>query len=219
METVVLAIPDTKEAEIRGAELVEQARAFSIKTDDDFRLVDAHRAGCRALIDEIKAVFDPIAEAQYKAHKLTTSTRAKLLEAPEAALKLDGQKLAAYQAEQERIKAELEAESRAKAEAERKALEAEAEKLAEAGNFEAARETILATREIVHEEIPVTKLAATGFRDVWRAEVVKFSDVPDTYKLPNQSALDALAKATKGTADVPGVRFWCEKVAVSKRGK
>lgn len=42
----------------------------------------------------------------------------------------------------------------------------------------------------------------------WKARVVKLSIVPREYLVVNQQALDALAKATKGSIELPGVEFY-----------
>ena len=44
-------------------------------------------------------------------------------------------------------------------------------------------------------------------RAVWKAVVTDPDKVPRDYLIVNQSALDALAKATKGSITIPGVRF------------
>lgn len=57
--------------------------------------------------------------------------------------------------------------------------------------------------------IPVEqKVSGSGQREMWGFKVVDFSKVPDEYKLPNESALSALAKTQKGNASVAGIEFY-----------
>lgn len=41
----------------------------------------------------------------------------------------------------------------------------------------------------------------------WTYEITDFSLMPDEYKLPNTAALNAFAKSTKGTREIPGVKI------------
>lgn len=113
-----------------------------------------------------------------------------------------------YQAEQKRIAAEQE---RKRLEAEKQmqiAAEAEA-----AGDTEKAE---IAVALAAMEESSVTvapKAAGIAMRETWVARVIDKSKVPLEYMEVNLSALNAVAKATKGKIQIPGVEF--EKQVVS----
>lgn len=53
-----------------------------------------------------------------------------------------------------------------------------------------------------------------GSRDCWRARVVDRSKVPAEYWVLDEARLDREAKASKGTAVVPGIEFYNEPTAV-----
>ncbi|MBU0579483.1 hypothetical protein KJ628_05975, partial [Patescibacteria group bacterium] len=55
-----------------------------------------------------------------------------------------------------------------------------------------------------------------SYREQWSAEVVDISLVPREYMIPNQSALDKIAMATKGTIAILGVRFLSKTVMSSR---
>jgi hypothetical protein len=55
-----------------------------------------------------------------------------------------------------------------------------------------------------------------SYRDQYFAVVKDFSKLPDEYKLPNQSALDKVAQATKGSIQIPGVVFESKKILVNR---
>lgn len=55
---------------------------------------------------------------------------------------------------------------------------------------------------------PPPKVAGFSRRTTWKAEVVDAAKLPREYLIPNQAALDGLAKATKGSVAIPGVRFY-----------
>lgn len=113
-----------------------------------------------------------------------------------------------YQAEQKRIAAE---EERKRQEAERMmqtAVEAEA-----AGDTETA-ETYTALAAMEEAAVTVApKAVGVSMRETWVAKVTDKSKVPLEYMEVNISALNAVAKATKGKISIPGVEF--EKQIVS----
>mgnify|MGYP001601365998 CR=1 FL=1 len=141
----------------------------------------------------------------------------------------------AVQRERER----LEFEARAKAEIERKRLEAAAEErmVAEALEAETHGDTEAAARILAAPPAPVVvvpepifvpspqiempKAEGISTREVWRAEVV---DLPALIAavaagqqslallLPNQVALNQMARAQKGMLAIPGVKAVCEHV-------
>jgi hypothetical protein len=61
------------------------------------------------------------------------------------------------------------------------------------------------------------KINGGGFRTLWYAEVTDFTKLPDSYKLPNQSALDKMAEATKGSIAIPGVMFKSRQIIATRR--
>ena len=135
----------------------------------------------------------------------------------------------AAQRERER----LEADARAKAEVERKRLEVAAEErmVAEAleaeahGDTEAAAQILAAPPAPVvvmpepifvpPPQIEVPKADGISTREVWKAEVLDFAALVAAvasgqqsiaFLLPNQTALDGMARAQKGVLAIPGVK-------------
>ena len=153
-----------------------------------------------------KKVVDFFADSKRKAaeaHKAICASEKQLLTPIET--RMNALKTATqlwYTKEQARIAAE---EERRRKEAEDLArLAAEAE---ESGDTDVAQEALV---EATLAEASVTvmpKCSGTAMRELWRAVVIDPALIPREYLVVNQSALDALAKATKGTIAIPGVRF------------
>jgi hypothetical protein len=59
-----------------------------------------------------------------------------------------------------------------------------------------------------------TDLGTLGGRDNWKARVVDMKLLPDEYKLPDMTTLNAKARSTKGTAVIPGVEFYNDRSVV-----
>jgi hypothetical protein len=146
------------------------------------------------------------------------------------------QAIADEKARVEREKAEAEArrqraieeEARQKAEAARRAAEqasaeerarllkeAEAaERKAAAANAKAETKTELAAAVVA----PVVEIAPTvekqkgeTTKTTWKARIINAALVPREYCVPNEKELDAIAKATKGSKQIPGVEFYPEQ--------
>ena len=107
-----------------------------------------------------------------------------------------------YAAEQQRIAAEEEKAQKEAEEMEKLAAEAE-----ESGDSETAQEAIIAATLAQATVTVMPKSKGTAMRELWSAVVVDPSLVPREYLIVNQKALDALARATKGSVTIPGVKF------------
>lgn len=64
-----------------------------------------------------------------------------------------------------------------------------------------------------------TDLGTAGSRTVWHCEIIDFAQVPDDYKLPNESKILAHARTTKGKVPIPGVKIWSDKEVTVRRRK
>jgi hypothetical protein len=144
--------------------------------------------------------------------------------------------LLAYEAAQER--ARLEEEARLQAEAQK---HAEATTLAAAAAME--RDAVLAgdavmlqeAQDILEQPIEapavfvaptVPKVQGISYRDRWEAHptinvqelaaAVGAGLVPATFLSPNLPALNQYARATQGTAQVPGVKFWNNRLIAAR---
>lgn len=162
----------------------------------------------------IKACFaEPKKKAQ-EAHKAICTLENELVakaSGPETAIRQEMERW--YAAEQKRIAAERERQRQEAEQAARLAAEAEA-----AGDTETAMEAVALAAITESTVTAAPKAAGVTMRKVWEAVVTDKSKVPLEYMEVNMSALNAIAKATKGSINIPGVEF-VEKLASSVRGK
>jgi len=61
-----------------------------------------------------------------------------------------------------------------------------------------------------------TDLGSSGMRENWVYEVVDFNLIPHEYLLINAAALNAFAKSTKGTRQIPGVRIFNQPIIATR---
>jgi hypothetical protein len=107
------------------------------------------------------------------------------------------------------------------AERQKKLLDAKIERAKTSGKEEKAEELEQKKEEILPIDVPkvsarIDTPVGVSFRDKWTAEVVDEMLVPREYLIVNQSALDKIAQATKGTVPIPGVKFKSEKILASR---
>lgn len=130
-----------------------------------------------------------------------------------------------YTEEQERLAREeqirLQREAEAEAERERKKLEARIERAKNNGKDEKAEqlEELKESIEVAPPPVVAPKIETpkgVSYKDKYTVEIIDFAKLPDEYKLPNQSALDKVAQATKGTIQIPGTKIHCEKILAAR---
>lgn len=214
-----VSIIETREREIEAKVLDIKARADAIAVIDQASY-DAANALNKAAYDEKKAFhvwFDPIDDASKKSRQAVIAQGKKIDEPLDYVIKATGNKAAAWmRAEQARIAEEKrKAEEIARKEAEDAALAA-AEKLSDEGMTAAADAVLSApvvTPKIVIDQ-PV-KAEGVSYREQFSAEVVDLMTLvkavaegkaPICYLSADIVALNGWARATKGTAAIPGVK-------------
>ena len=119
---------DVATLEKEAATLTETAADFQVTDPESFALAGEFLKGVAAYIRRVSEVFDPVVEAAHNAHKVAVRQRDALLGPAKSAKLVLGQRMGAWEREQERIRREAEARARQ----ERERLEREARECAEA---------------------------------------------------------------------------------------
>ena len=206
----------------------QQAEMMPVTTDAENITAANFLMTIKGMIKKVKDKFAPAKESAWKAHKEITALETlilKPLESAEAGLK---QKMITFEREAEKERMRLQALQEAEArriEAESRKAAEQAAKLAEKGKEEKAevKQQVAETLQVKADEIrmnivekPMTRNAGISYKDNWTAVVKDLSLVPREYLIPNMTALNALAKATKNTVTIPGVEFKNERTISSK---
>lgn len=115
--------------------------------------------------------------------------------------------------EQQRLQAQADEEARRQREAlEKRAAQAKRPETQQR-HLEAAQAI---QAPVVHIAPSIPKVDGLVTRKIWKARVVDATQVPREFLTVNEKALDAYAKATKGSAQVPGVMFYEEQQLASR---
>lgn len=222
---------ENEAAEIQKNEVVPVvhfAQSLTIKSQED-------SVSAQSFLKEIKAKtkaandrIEPSVKAAHSAWKKIKDLQNSIIEPLERAEKLIKQKVVAWESEQERKRQDEIRKAQAladeKARKEREKLEEKARIAAEQGKVEKAEALLEKSQEVVAAPVftPPTmpKQEGMSFRSNWKAEVTDklalMKYAVETGNLPffevNQSVVNNLAKATKGSMAIPGIKFVEEKV-------
>ena len=214
-----LDVSKAAEAEQKGLQALAQASRCVINdaqtADGAVRFLDEIKTKLLTLEDVRKTITKPLDESK----KAVMDLFRKPIEAYSTARDIVRKALVEYHSEQERIQAEAKRQAEVDAAAKQAEILKRAEKAKASGRTQQA-EFLEQRAEAVVTSVPEVvpqKIAGLTFREKWTALVVTPSLVPREYLIPDQAALDELARKTKGSARVAGVNFKMEKIPVQGR--
>lgn len=207
--------------------ILDRARALVVDGDQAAQEAGAILKAVREMRKKVAEVFDPVIERAHQAHKAAVAAKRSVDDPLAGCEQTIKTKLAAWQAEEERKRREEEARLR-----ELIRQQEEERLLAAALEAEAMGDAELAAA-IIEEPVapPVVTVAkpappsGVSFREDWSAEVVDLmalirhvAQTPSLVNLlaPNQTALNAMARAQKSALSLPGVRAVSRKTVVGR---
>jgi hypothetical protein len=221
----------TQEIESRTQTILERAHAIEIRDQATYEAAVELGRAIKDLRTEAEAHHRPVIQAALEAHRKALEAYRRIdepLKAAEAEIK---RRIAAWTAEQERLR--IEAERRAREEAEQlqaEALEAQIEALEAAGAEPEVVQAVIRQAEampVMAPRVPAPpKPQGVAMRKACKAQVVSLSDLirwvaanPTHENLlqPNMPALNALARAQGSNLLIPGVRVVIEETVSLRR--
>lgn len=208
--------PPTQEANQAKAEaevILSISQAFTVTTHEEFVGANAELQSIKRKSKEIEAkrqeLKAPILEAGRKVDDLFKPALAVLAAAEDAIKK----QMISYQREQERIRREIEEKARIELEKAERARMRAIEK-GDVTKVAKLEEKVAAVAATVAEAPQVAKVKGFSITEIWNAQVVDFMALvkavaagkqPIELLLPNERALDDLAKAHTTNLSIPGV--------------
>jgi hypothetical protein len=224
------AITPARNLEARTFRLAEQARALEITSRPSYELATERLLAVADLRREIVAHHAPMKRAAHEAWQQVIAAEKKLLDPVADAERIYKAGIASYEAGQRRI--ESEARARAEAEALHLAQEQREHEIeraeSEGADTVEISAMIAAPLPLVQPQAPPAFQPARGVSVAanWKGEVVSLDGLVKAIAaaeaslnlvMPNDVAINQLARATRGTLSVPGVRFFTESVVRAGR--
>lgn len=210
---------------ITGQQMVEDAKGMRIECETDYENAGT---ALRKIKDQVKRIKDywlgPKTKAKAAHQEIVDREKAMLsvLNSAEAIIKAN---MKTYLDAVEKARREAEAEARRRQEEEAARLLEQAVTAEESGDDQAAAVN-MAMAEMVSEmpaapAITAPKAVGISTRKVWKARITDPQKVPAyangmEIRTINMSALNSIARMSKGSANIPGVEFY-EDSTISAR--
>lgn len=220
---------DQNEINERALTVPEKARAITINSNEDYVQAGEILLVIKDLRKEIDTYFDPIIKKAFDSHKEAVAQK-KRAEAPlveaEGIIK---PKIAAYLAEQERIRREEERrlqEIARREEEERRlaeAIKAEEEmKKAGMAREEAAKQAAVILEKPIHvapvvvpKVVPKVQGVSTSKR--WTFRIVNPAIIPREYLMVDEQKIGSVVRAMKEKTNIPGIEVYSEDIVSAGR--
>lgn len=222
-ETKVAVIPapgpEQEKALTEEITSIEQhAETFIVETEDDYRMACDFGRALKNKSAEVKAFFKPMKDSAYQAHKAVCDRENAMLKPLVNAEKIIKAACTGYLREQERKRKEAEEAARRAIEAERERMLKEAAEAEAAGNAakaeEALQEAIIMddAKNVSMAPAATPKVEGTSVKKDWEISFINAAEVPDQFngvvlKKVDEAAILKLIRATKGTIQIPGVKY------------
>jgi hypothetical protein len=208
----------------------EKAAAISVADQQSHDLACEWIQAIKELRQRAEDHHRPSIQAAHKAHQEALKALASINDPLDEAEKVLKKKVGAYIVEQQRVealaRAKAEAEARRQAEEERERELAQAE--AEGADAEEISAMIAAPLVVAPARVEPAFQQAKGVSVAanWKGEVTSLGALVKAVAenkasiglvMPNETAINQLAKATRGTLVIPGIRFFSESVVRAGR--
>lgn len=217
--------------ERRVLSLPDQARSLKVYDQETYNLATGRLRGCVSLRIEIVDHHKDMKSKAYQAHQAVCAAEKKLLDPVAEAEAILKHSIAVFETEQKRIEDErrrqAEAEERARAEAEReREIEAAEAAGADAEEVAAICAEPLPLKAPTLPEPTFQRARGISTANPWKAECTSLQllvraiakgEANIGLVMVNQPALNALARSTRGTLTVPGIKFFSEANVRARR--
>jgi len=222
------AIEKVTEREItkEGDTYLDLCESFKIDTAQDYQQAGFERVRGKGHRKRIDDFMDPHIQAAHNNHKSLVASKKELAGPVTAGIKLLGDKMEVWDAE-ERKKAKDE-EARLRKLAEEQAQKEKAKELREEAKIlkkegdtagaealrDEAKNPVVEPVLVSTESITPPKVEGTHYRETWVVEVYNAKIVPDDYKLVDLAAVKKVVVATQGKVIPKGIKAYKQRKAV-----
>jgi len=196
---------------------LQDAKAVIINNQIDYECAVELLHGIKELRKKLDNRYMPIKIKTYEAYKLAMNN-IKDYEVPlkEAEREIKSSMSRYVYKKDEERRAE---ENRLRKEAEERERELLKKELEEIGLDKKAAEKEAAKLEVVTPEIKIedeTKVAGVSYRENWKFTIVNVAKIPREWMIPDEKKIGAAARAMKGNIKIEGIKFFSEKVPVTR---
>lgn len=196
MNDLAIIEKDTKALEV-------QAKGIKITDATTYQMAADILKTVKLQEDAIHEALDPEVDAAHKAHKALTAKRKTYLDPLDAIKAIVKKALVDWDNEQEKIRKE----------AERKALQEAEEKKSLLVDLGLEEQAVAVVAEVPQEK-PVVQ--GVSYRETWDFTVEDENLIPRKFLSVDLAKIRGVVTALKSEADIPGVKVFVKKTAVSR---
>jgi hypothetical protein len=216
--------PDIKTVEKESTDLVAKVNGLTISNQIEYEGAGEFLKHIKAQQKKVDETFDPIISRAFQTHKEACNQKNKFSNPLKNAEKIVKNLLNAYRQKKEAEAREAQRklqELADKAARKQKLLDEQIAKAKESGN-EAKVEKLEEKKENYQPPVvpviapEIGKVEGISYRDKWSAQVIDVNAIPREYMQPNMDALNKIAQGCKGSLNIPGVKFNCEKIVIPR---
>ena len=205
--------PPDEKLDQRSVTMLATANAFVCVSPEAYKVGDMAVSECASLVKRIKEIHDPICDAAFKVHKVSTAARKKLVDPIEQASKIIDIKLGNFKMAHDRKIADEKKVLEDKARKEQE--DAVAVQVAQMEKEGADKEVIKMVQETASDPVEVEKpgtptLTSKNSRTAdWKIEIVDKILIPEHYKtiVVDEAAILKKVRQEKGNIKIPGVKI------------
>ena len=210
-----------QQLKLAGETAVAEANSIIIKNQRDYDRAAEFLKEIKRRAKQMKEFWRPAKEAAKEAHAQICQREKAMLSPLEDAEKVVKKGMVGYQLAVAAAQIQAEQEAKRRQQEERDRLLAEAAEAEKSGDMQGAMVGMAMAEMVEDMKAPSTvsfeQAKGTSTRRRWRARVIDERAVPAysgsiQLRKIDQSALDKLAAASEGTAQVPGVEFYQETI-------
>lgn len=210
-----------RQLQAAGLAAISEAKSLKIESQQDYERAAAFLIEIKRRAKQMKDYWKPTKEAAKAAHSQVCQREKEMLAPLEEAEKAIKASMAGYQMAVQIARLQAEQEAKRRQQEERDRLLAEAAEAEKSGDMQGAMVGMAMAEMVEDMKAPSTvsfeQAKGTSTRRRWRARVIDERAVPAysgsiQLRKIDQSALDRLAAASEGTAQVPGVEFYQDTI-------
>lgn len=209
------AAPLTSEAAITVAD----AKRLQVTDSTSYALAGTLVTGLKSLSKRITAFFEDDVRRAHELHRSLTKKRSDAVTPIDMECARLTREMGTWKAEQDRLAREEAARLSREQQALEQRVQLEVAAALEAQGLSAEAESVV--EQAISMPAPVVPVAPStpkvegiSYRETWKHQIVDAALIPREWLIPDEQAIAAFVRSTKGAKQIPGIRIYPEQTAI-----
>lgn len=210
---------ESPELQAEAAAVLAESQALVVIDSHSYGLAADRLKGLKSLSKKVNDWFQPLVDSAFRAHKQLTTRRGETLKPIEAECARLTREMGTWKAEQDRLAREEAARLARAQQALEQRVQLEVAAALEAQGLSAEAESVV--EQAISMPAPVVPVAPStpavqgiSYRETWKHQIVDAALIPREWLIPDEQAIAAFVRSTKGAKQIPGIRIYAEQTAI-----